>query len=183
MLHVMCPQRRRRNWFDPDRPIVQGRLPACITHPAKAKAVPREGASALVGGGVYSFSPPTSSYRCARVVSNQVKNISTNCLSCLNSLKQIFLQVVKNKCAPPYKIAEFDIMFGSGISSLGCLLDAAEGVDVVQRKGSWYSFGDQKLGQGREKTLAILAESKDMQRYACLDLSCKAPSHCHGRHH
>ena len=85
------------------------------------------------------------------------------------------MQVVKNKCAPPYKIAEFDIMFGSGISSLGCLLDAAEGVDVVQRKGSWYSFGDQKLGQGREKTMAILAESKDMQRYACLDLSSKAP--------
>ncbi|KAL0021851.1 hypothetical protein WJX77_007910 [Trebouxia sp. C0004] len=72
-------------------------------------------------------------------------------------------KVVKNKCAPPYKIAEFDIMFGSGISSLGCLLDAAEGVDVVQRKGSWYSFGDQKLGQGRDKTMAILAESKDMQ--------------------
>ena len=83
------------------------------------------------------------------------KQSETNCV-----------QVVKNKCAPPYKIAEFDIMFGSGISSLGCLLDAAEGVDVVQRKGSWYSFGDQKLGQGRDKTLAILAESKDMQRYA-----------------
>jgi recombination protein RecA len=87
------------------------------------------------------------------------------------------LQVVKNKCAPPYKIAEFDIMFGSGISSLGCLLDAAEGVDVVQRKGSWYSFGDQKLGQGREKTMAILAESKDMQRSASLDLPCKCPCH------
>ena len=66
-------------------------------------------------------------------------------------------------------------MFGSGISSLGCLLDAAEGVDVVQRKGSWYSFGDQKLGQGREKTMAILAESKDMQRYASLDMPCKGP--------
>ncbi len=87
----------------------------------------------------------------------------------------VTLQVVKNKCAPPYKIAEFDIMFGSGISSLGCLLDAAEGVDVVQRKGSWYSFGDQKLGQGREKTMAILAESKDMQRYASLDMPCKGP--------
>lgn len=74
------------------------------------------------------------------------------------------LQVVKNKCAPPYKLAEFDIMFGSGISGLGCLLDAAEGVDVVQRKGSWYSFGEQKLGQGRDKTLAILADNKEMQR-------------------
>ena len=55
-------------------------------------------------------------------------------------------------------------MFGSGISGLGCLLDAAEGVDVVQRKGSWYSFGDQKLGQGREKTLALLADNQEMQR-------------------
>lgn len=73
-------------------------------------------------------------------------------------------------------------MFGSGISSLGCLLDAAEGVDVVQRKGSWYSFGDQKLGQGREKTMAILAESKDMQRYASLDLQCQGPCHLCGRH-
>ncbi|KAL3142004.1 hypothetical protein ABBQ32_004646 [Trebouxia sp. C0010 RCD-2024] len=72
-------------------------------------------------------------------------------------------KVVKNKCAPPYKIAEFDIMFGSGISGLGCLLDAAEGVDIVQKKGSWYSFGDQKLGQGRDKTMAILAENTEMQ--------------------
>ena len=74
------------------------------------------------------------------------------------------LQVVKNKCAPPYKIAEFDIMFGSGISTLGCLLDAAEGVGVVQRKGSWYSFGDEKLGQGRDKTMALLTDNKAMQK-------------------
>lgn len=77
---------------------------------------------------------------------------------------------MKNKCAPPYKIAEFDIMFGSGISSLGCMLDAAESVDVVQRKGSWYSFGDQRLGQGREKTMAILADNKEMQRSASYSL-------------
>jgi recA bacterial DNA recombination protein len=68
------------------------------------------------------------------------------------------LQVVKNKCAAPYKISEFDIMFGSGISGLGCMLDAAEAVDVVQKKGSWYSYGDQRLAQGRDKTLALLAE-------------------------
>ena len=74
------------------------------------------------------------------------------------------VQVVKNKCAPPYKIAEFDIMFGSGISGLGCLLDAAEGVDVVQRKGSWYSFGEERLAQGRDKTMALLADNPGMQR-------------------
>lgn len=58
-------------------------------------------------------------------------------------------------------------MFGSGISGLGCLLDAAEGVEIVQKKGSWYSFGDQKLGQGRDKTMAILAENLEMQRQVC----------------
>ena len=72
--------------------------------------------------------------------------------------------MVKNKVAPPYKVAEFDIMFGSGISGIGCLLDAAEGVDVVQRKGSWYSMGDQKLGQGRDKTLALLAENQALYK-------------------
>ena len=55
-------------------------------------------------------------------------------------------------------------MFGSGISGLGCLLDAAEGVDVVQRKGSWYSFGEERLAQGRDKTMALLAENPGMQR-------------------
>lgn len=49
-----------------------------------------------------------------------------------------WLQIVKNKCAAPYKLAEFDILFGSGISSEGCTLDAAEAVGVISRKGSWY---------------------------------------------
>ncbi|KAK9836438.1 hypothetical protein WJX74_000619 [Apatococcus lobatus] len=73
-------------------------------------------------------------------------------------------KVVKNKCAPPFKAAEFDIMFGSGISSLGCLLDAAEGVGVVQRKGAWYSFGEQRIGQGREKSMAALTENSQLAK-------------------
>lgn len=60
--------------------------------------------------------------------------------------------------APPYKIAEFDIMFGSGISGLGCLLDAAEATGIVNKKGSWYYYGEEKLAQGRDKTLAELTE-------------------------
>ncbi len=65
-------------------------------------------------------------------------------------------KITKNKVAPPYKLAEFDILFGSGISANGCLLDAAEATGVVQRRGSYYFFGDERLGQGREKTLETL---------------------------
>lgn len=71
-------------------------------------------------------------------------------------------QVVKNKVAPPYKLAEFDIMFGSGISSQGCLLDAAEAVGIVSKKGSWYYYGEERLAQGRDKTLQELDERKDL---------------------
>ncbi len=74
--------------------------------------------------------------------------------------------MVKNKVAPPYKIAEFDIMFGSGISSLGCLLDAAEAVGVVAKRGSWYYYGEDKLAQGRDKTLVELAERADVAKCA-----------------
>lgn len=69
----------------------------------------------------------------------------------------------KNKVAPPYKLAEFDILFGSGISALGCLLDAAEAVQVVQRRGSWYYMGETRLAQGRDKTLEVLKEDGSMR--------------------
>lgn len=68
----------------------------------------------------------------------------------------------KNKVAPPYKLAEFDILFGSGISANGCLLDAAEATDVVQKKGSWYYFGEQRLAQGRDKTLDVIKEDAEL---------------------
>lgn len=71
-------------------------------------------------------------------------------------------KIVKNKCAAPYKLAEFDILFGSGINGAGCILDAAEAVNVIQKKGSWYSYGETRLAQGREKTLATLQENPEM---------------------
>ena len=70
--------------------------------------------------------------------------------------------MVKNKVAPPYKLAEFDIMFGSGISSQGCLLDAAEAVGIVTKKGSWYYYGEERLAQGRDKTLLELEQRKEL---------------------
>jgi recombination protein RecA len=75
---------------------------------------------------------------------------------------RVKVKVVKNKVAPPYRIAEFDIMFGSGISHVGCLVDAAEQSGVLLRKGAWYSYKDANLGQGREKTLAALAENREL---------------------
>ena len=71
-------------------------------------------------------------------------------------------QVVKNKVAPPFQICEFDILFGSGISTLGCLIDAAEKTGIVKRRGAWYSYNEKNIGQGREKTMLALTEDPDL---------------------
>ena len=70
------------------------------------------------------------------------------------------MKVAKNKVAPPFRIAEFDILFGRGISTLGCLLDLAEETGVVVRKGAWYSYEGDNIGQGRDNTITWLENSK-----------------------
>jgi recombination protein RecA len=72
------------------------------------------------------------------------------------------VKVVKNKVAPPFRRAEFDILFGKGISSIGCVLDLAVETDVVDRKGAWYSYGEERLGQGRENSLELLQTRPDL---------------------
>ena len=71
------------------------------------------------------------------------------------------VKVAKNKVAPPFRIAEFDILFGRGISTLGCLLDLAEETGVVTRKGAWYSYEGDNIGQGRDNTIGWLEQYPD----------------------
>jgi len=68
-------------------------------------------------------------------------------------------KVVKNKVAPPFKVAEFDIMYGEGISQVGCIVDLAEELGVIKKSGAWYSYGDERLGQGRENVKILLTEN------------------------
>ncbi|CAM3407643.1 MULTISPECIES: recombinase RecA [Brevibacillus] len=69
------------------------------------------------------------------------------------------IKVVKNKVAPPFKVAEVDIMYGEGISREGSILDIGAEIDVVQKSGAWYSFNEERLGQGRENSKIYLKEN------------------------
>ncbi|MBI5523979.1 MAG: recombinase RecA [Desulfarculus sp.] len=72
------------------------------------------------------------------------------------------VKVVKNKVAPPFKQAEFDIMFGAGINKMGEVLDMAVAEDLVNKSGAWYSYGDERLGQGRENAVNYLKEHPEI---------------------
>jgi recombination protein RecA len=72
------------------------------------------------------------------------------------------VKVAKNKVAPPFKTAEFDIMYGKGISRMGDLLDLGVNSKIIKKAGAWYSYNDEKLGQGRENAKVFLEENKDL---------------------
>lgn len=72
------------------------------------------------------------------------------------------IKIVKNKIAPPFKEAEFDIMFGKGVSKSGDILDLASGIDVVKKSGSWYAYEGEKIGQGRENAKSYLESRPEM---------------------
>ena len=72
------------------------------------------------------------------------------------------VKIVKNKVAPPFRRAEFDIMFGEGISKTGEIIDLAEEHDIIKKSGSWYSYGDTKLAQGRDAVKKLLADNPEL---------------------
>ena len=72
------------------------------------------------------------------------------------------VRILKNKVAPPFRTAEFDIIFGKGICKIGNILDVAVDLDIVKKAGSWFSFNDDKLGQGRDKAKEFLAANPEI---------------------
>ncbi|MDO5015760.1 MAG: recombinase RecA [Eubacteriales bacterium] len=72
------------------------------------------------------------------------------------------VRVVKNKVAPPFKEAEFDVVYGKGISESGCILDMASDLDIIDKSGSWYSYKDERMGQGRENAKQWLEERPEV---------------------
>ena len=72
------------------------------------------------------------------------------------------VKVIKNKVAPPFKTAEFDIMYGEGVSKTGEILDLAVEFEIVKKAGSWFSYGDTKLGQGRDAVKALIKDNPEL---------------------
>jgi recombination protein RecA len=75
---------------------------------------------------------------------------------------RVKVKVVKNKVAPPFRIAEFDIIYGRGINSAGCLLDVASELEIVKKSGTWFSYKDEKIGQGRDSARIFLESNPTM---------------------
>jgi recombination protein RecA len=75
---------------------------------------------------------------------------------------RVKVKIVKNKVAPPFRIAEFDVMFGQGISKVGEIVDLGVEYGIVKKAGSWFSYGDIKLGQGRDSVKQLLLDNQEL---------------------
>ena len=98
-------------------------------------------------------------YASVRLDIRRVETIKTGTESVGNRVR---VKVVKNKVAPPFRVAEFDVMYGEGVSKEGGLLDVGVAMDVVTKTGAWFTFGETRLGQGREASKDFLKANKDV---------------------
>jgi recombination protein RecA len=72
------------------------------------------------------------------------------------------VKVVKNKVAPPFRIAEFDIIYGEGVSKIGEIIDLGVELNIIRKSGSWFSYGETKLGQGRDSVVSLLRDNPEL---------------------
>lgn len=98
-------------------------------------------------------------YSSVRMEVRKVENIGKNADDI--SGNRVRVKIVKNKVAPPFKKAELDIIFGSGISRVGSILDAALKYELIEKAGAWYSYKGEKIGQGRDKTIEYLNDNNE----------------------
>ncbi|HEV8545933.1 MAG TPA: DNA recombination/repair protein RecA, partial [Candidatus Limnocylindrales bacterium] len=98
-------------------------------------------------------------YASVRLDIRRVETIKTGTESVGNRVR---VKVVKNKVAPPFRVAEFDVMYGEGVSKEGGLLDVGVAMDVVTKTGAWFTFGETRLGQGREASKDFLKTNVDI---------------------
>lgn len=89
--------------------------------------------------------------------STQIKDAENNVLG-----NKTRVRIVKNKVAPPFKLAEFDIIYGEGISKVGEIIDLGVDFDIIDKKGSWYSYGETRLGQGRDAVRTLLLDNPEL---------------------
>jgi len=89
--------------------------------------------------------------------STQIKNSNSDVMGNKTRVK-----VVKNKVAPPFKMAEFDIMYGTGISKIGEIIDIGVDYEIIKKAGSWFSYEDTKLGQGRDAVKTLLLDNPEL---------------------
>jgi recombination protein RecA len=148
-------------------PIVDIRPKLISTGPNHRYDIEVEGSHNYFAGGVMVHNSPETTpggralkfYSSVRLDIRRIESLKVGSEVVGNRTR---VKVVKNKCSPPFKTAEFDIMYGKGISREGSLIDMAVDLGIVKKSGAWFTYEGEQLGQGRENAKAFLAENPEV---------------------